>query len=71
MHPCHYVANVIRIWYHYHEFFATGVNFDEEGIEQNWGERGRFFLIKYLQIFWGTLKVEILRKIRGTFFIFF
>jgi hypothetical protein len=59
---CNCVANAIRTWYHHCKFFAKGVNFDEDGVEQNWQERGRVFLIKYLQIFLGTLKVAMLRK---------
>jgi hypothetical protein len=36
---CHYVANTARTWYYHRTFFAMGVNFDEDGIEQNWQEK--------------------------------
>ena len=34
-----YVANPVRTLYHHREFFATGDDFDEDGVEQN--RRGR------------------------------
>jgi hypothetical protein len=49
----------------------VGVDFDEDDVEQNWQERRRFFLIKYLQIFGGTLKVAILRKNTWSFLSYF
>jgi hypothetical protein len=36
---CPYVANAVRMWYQDCILFATGVDFDEDGVEQNWRER--------------------------------
>ena len=35
MPPCDYVAKSVEARYEHREFFATGVDFDHGGIEQN------------------------------------
>ena len=39
MPQCHYTANTVAMWYQRHKFFATGVDFDVDGVEQNQQER--------------------------------
>ena len=59
MPPCSYVANAVMMRYQDRKLFAAGVDFDEDGVEQNWRERvfwGRFLPVSLLQvhkIFWG------------------
>ena len=74
MPPCHYVAKSVEARYEHRKFFATGVNFDHGGIEQNWQEGGRpggMFLFTYhtnlLEYFVGKKQIE---KTRGGFFWF-
>jgi hypothetical protein len=35
MPPCHYVAKSVKARGEHREFFATGVDFDHGGVEQN------------------------------------
>ena len=54
MPPCHYVAKSVEALYEHREFFATGVDFDQGGVEQNrrgGGGPGGMFLFTYGIIF--------------------
>ena len=50
----HYVANDVRPWYYHCKFFATGVNFDKDGIEKKLAREGGdvwfLWFLWYLQI---------------------
>ena len=72
---CHYVAKFVEARYEHCKFFATGVNFDHRGVEQNrrgggGGPEG-MFLFTYrtdlLEYFVGKKQIE---KTRGGFFWF-
>ena len=71
MPPCHYVAKSVKARYEYHEFFATGVDFDHGGVEQNrrGGAKGLLFTYRtdLLEYFVGKKQKE---KTRGGFFWF-
>jgi hypothetical protein len=58
---CNFVANAnaVRMWYCHRGFFTTRVNFDEDGVAQNWQGRvvlGEIFSLvgsfEYLNFFW-------------------
>jgi hypothetical protein len=61
----------VEAWYEHRKFFATGVDFNHGGIEQNGQEGGGMFLFTYrtdlLEYFVGKKKIE---KTRGGFFWF-
>ncbi len=63
--PCHYVANAVRTRYQDHKLFATGVDFDEDGVERNRRERVVFREIfpvcQFLVLFWPSLSLSTLR----------
>ena len=74
MSPCHYVAKSVEAWYEHCKFFATGVDFNHGGIEQNWqgggGGRGMFiftYRTDLLEYFIGKKQIE---KTCGGFFWF-
>jgi hypothetical protein len=74
MPPCHYVAKSVEALYEQRKFFATGVDFDHGGVEQNrqgGGGPGGMFLFTYhidlLEYFVGKKQIE---KTRGGFFWF-
>ncbi len=60
--PRHYVANPVRTRYHHREFFATGDDFDEDGVEQNRRGRRRLGGELYVRIFWGTSITTYFKK---------
>ena len=47
MPPCDYVAKSVEARYEHCKFFATGVNFNHGGIEQNGRGGGGIFLFTY------------------------
>ncbi len=63
--PCDYVANAVSLWYGPCGKDATGVDFFEHGVQQNWRGRGR----GKSQI--GTAGVHDFGCVRGTKKIFF
>ena len=81
MPPCNYVTNATRIRYKDHKLFATGVDFDEDGMEQNWRERVVFrenfspsVSLSKLQVgtdFWGTSITTDFKKNTWNYFLYF
>jgi hypothetical protein len=71
MPPCNYIAKSVEVLYEHREFFATGVDFDHGGVEQNERVGGGMFLFTYctdlLEYFVGKKKIE---KTRGGCFWF-
>ena len=72
MPPCHYIAKSVKAWYEHCKFFATGVDFDHGGIEQNQqggGRPGGIFLFTYrtdlLEYFVGKNQIE--KHVEGFF----
>ncbi len=74
MPPYHYVAKSVEALYEHRNFFATVVDFDHDGVEQNQqggGGPGGMFLFTYrtdlLEYFVGKKQIE---KTLGGFFWF-
>jgi hypothetical protein len=63
--PCHYITKSMEALYEHRKFFATGVDFDHGGVEQNrrgGGGPGGMFLFTYrtdlLEYFIGKKQIE-------------
>jgi hypothetical protein len=65
MPPYDYVANAVRMLYKDRELFATGVDFDEDGVEQNQAKEGEIFPVRWFLVL--STKVDSTYRFFGYF----
>jgi hypothetical protein len=73
MPPCHYVTKSVEALYEHRKFFATGVDFNHGGVEQNrqgGGGPGGMFLFTYRTDLLDPVGKKQIEKTREGFFLF-